>query len=155
MQDQREIFNNVPNVNGRNTQKAKDIVNAFLRRMLQDLIVVPGKDGTGVPVAGAYFTKLLDHTPGALQPLSALITDENGFIDTITQVLEPFDSVIVPQEFRLPGMGAFAVSVTITDIKNCNLTYTGWISAGFFSQVSVSRPALCVNDTLQLIDVIR
>lgn len=71
------------NVNGRNTQKAKDIVNAFPRRMLQDLIVVPGKDGTGVPVAGAYFTKLLDHTPGTLQPLSALITDENGFIDTI------------------------------------------------------------------------
>lgn len=78
-----------------------------------------------------------------------------GLIDTITQVLEPIDSLIVPQDFMLPGMGAYAVSVTITDIKNCSLTVTGWISAGIFSQAFASRPALCVNDTLKLLDVIR
>ncbi len=69
--------------NNKNLARAKQIINAFPRRMLQDLIIVPGKDGTAVPVAGAYFAKLLDHSPGTLEPLSALVTDENGYIDTI------------------------------------------------------------------------
>lgn len=72
------------NPNGRNLVKAKEIVNAFPRRMLQDLILVPGKDGSGVPVAGAYFVKLMDHIPGTVEPLSCLITDANGEIAGLT-----------------------------------------------------------------------
>jgi len=72
------------NENGRNTAKVKEIVNALPRRMLQDLILVPGKDGTGVPVAGAYFMKLLMHQPGTLRSGSALIAGPNGELDTLT-----------------------------------------------------------------------
>jgi len=72
------------NPTGRNWAKAKEIVNDFPRRMLQDLILVPGKDGSGVPVAGAYFVKLMDHIPGTVEPLSCLITDAQGRIDGLT-----------------------------------------------------------------------
>lgn len=72
------------NPNGRNLAKAKELVNAFPRRMLQDLILVPGKDGSAVPVGGAYFVKLMDHAPGTVEPLSCLITDGNGEIQGLT-----------------------------------------------------------------------
>jgi hypothetical protein len=72
------------NPNARNLAKAKEIVNAFPRRMLQDLVLVPGKDGSAVPIAGAYFIKLMDHIPGTVEPLSCLITDENGDIAGLT-----------------------------------------------------------------------
>jgi len=72
------------NPNGRNLTKAKEIVNAFPRRMLQDLVLVPGKDGSAVPIAGAYFIKLMDHVPGTVEPLSCLITDANGEIAGLT-----------------------------------------------------------------------
>jgi hypothetical protein len=52
--------------------------------MLQDLVLVPGKDGSAVPIAGAYFVKLMDHTPGTVEPLSCLITDGNGEIAGLT-----------------------------------------------------------------------
>ena len=72
------------NPSGRNWAIAKQLVNAFPRRMLQDLVLVPGKDGSSVPIAGAYFVKLMDHTPGTVEPLSCLITDNNGEIAGLT-----------------------------------------------------------------------
>ena len=62
---------------------ATTIINAFPRRMMQNLLLVPGKDNIPIPIAGSYFTKLMDHTPGTLEPWSALITDGDGYIDTI------------------------------------------------------------------------
>ena len=62
---------------------ATTIINAFPRRMMQNLLLVPGKDNIPIPIAGSYFTKLMDHTPGTLEPWSTLITDGDGYIDEI------------------------------------------------------------------------
>jgi hypothetical protein len=72
------------NTNQANVVRAKQLVNQFPRRMLQNLLVVPAKDGTAVPIAGSYFIKLMDHAPGTVEPLSCLITDANGEIEGLT-----------------------------------------------------------------------
>ena len=69
-----------------NKELAKTIINEFPRRMMQNLLLAPGVDGIPLPIAGVYFMKLLDHTPGTVEPLSALITDENGEIAGLTIV---------------------------------------------------------------------
>jgi len=70
-------------VNQNNRAIATTIINAFPRRMMQNLLLVPGRDNIPIPIAGSYFTKLMDHTPGTLEPWSALITDGTGYIDEI------------------------------------------------------------------------
>ena len=70
-------------VNQNNRAIATTIINAFPRRMMQNLLLVPGKDNIPIPIAGSYFTKLMDHTPGTLEPWSTLITDGTGYIDEI------------------------------------------------------------------------
>jgi hypothetical protein len=71
------------NANERNFNLVTDIVNNFPRHMLQNLVVIAGKDGTAIPIAGSYFTKMMDHEPGTIEPFSCLITDENGEITNL------------------------------------------------------------------------
>ena len=72
------------NPNTRNKQQIDDAINSFPRRMLENLVLISGKDGSPIPIAGSYFTKMLDHEPGTIQPYSCLITDENGEIPGLT-----------------------------------------------------------------------
>lgn len=71
------------NPDTRNRTLAKELINDLPRRMLQDLVLVAGTDGTAVPIAGAYFIKLMDHTPGVVEPLSCVITDSQGRIGAL------------------------------------------------------------------------
>lgn len=64
----------------RNTNLVDSIINSYPRHMLQNLVVIAGKDGTLIPVAGSYFTKMMDHEPGIIEPNSCLITNEDGEI---------------------------------------------------------------------------
>lgn len=56
-------------------------VNDWHKRMLANLLCVPDKNGFSIPIAGSYFIKLMDHTPGTVQPWSCLITDSQGRIE--------------------------------------------------------------------------
>lgn len=70
--------------NSRNTQINTDKINNFPRQMMRNLILIAGKDGVPIPVAGSYFTKLLSATPGTIQANSALIVGPNNQINELT-----------------------------------------------------------------------
>lgn len=63
---------------------AESIINAYPRRMLENLLLVSDENGFSTPVAGAYFAKLMDHEPGTVESLSCLITDANGQIEGLS-----------------------------------------------------------------------
>jgi hypothetical protein len=67
----------------RNSNIVQEFINSYPRHMLRNLIVVSDENGFPVPIAGSYFTKLLDHEPGSIQPLSCLITDELGRLGSL------------------------------------------------------------------------
>lgn len=68
----------------KNTEMVKDIINAYPKHMLRHLLLVADEKGFPVPIAGPYFTKLLDHQPGTLVANSALIVGQNGQINELT-----------------------------------------------------------------------
>lgn len=76
--------------NKRNKAIVDNVINSFPKRMMENLMLVPGKDGVGIPIAGTYFTKLMDHEPGTIEPLSCLITDENGQIPGLIDLISGF-----------------------------------------------------------------
>jgi len=110
------------NPNQRNFNLVTDIVNNFPRHMLQNLVVIAGKDGTAIPVAGSYFTKMMDHEPGTIEPFSCLITDENGDIVGLN----------------------FTSSITIAGLVNSG-TNTG--DQNLFSTIAVAGQSNVVADT--------
>lgn len=60
-------------------------VNSFPKEMLKSLLLVQSRNGRRpVPVGGSYFVKMMDHTPGTIEPNSCVITDETGAIDELT-----------------------------------------------------------------------
>jgi len=63
---------------------ANSIVNAYPRRMLENLFLVSDENGFSIPIAGSYFVKLMDHEPGTIEPLSCLITDSTGRIEGLS-----------------------------------------------------------------------
>lgn len=71
-------------VGSKNTSMVMDIINEYPRHMLRHLVVVADEKGFPVPIAGPYFTKLLDHEPGTIQPLSCIITNASGAIQNLT-----------------------------------------------------------------------
>ena len=62
---------------------ALSVINSYPKQMLENLLLVSDANGYSIPLAGTYFTKLLDHTPGELKANSAIITDENFKVDII------------------------------------------------------------------------
>jgi hypothetical protein len=64
----------------RNYEKINELIDAYPRHMLKNLLLISGEDGSPLPIAGSYFVKMMDHVPGTVVPNSCLITDENGEI---------------------------------------------------------------------------
>lgn len=104
-------------VNSRNSNIVTNIVNNYPRHMLKNLIVIAGKDGTAIPVAGSYFTKMMDHTPGTIEPYSCLITDENGeignFAFTKFTVTDKAGSLLATDNSELKVKSTQSISVDI------------------------------------------
>ncbi len=63
---------------------ARNILNEYPRRMLENLFLASDENGFAIPIAGAYFVKLMDHEPGTIEPLSCLITDNTGRIEGLS-----------------------------------------------------------------------
>jgi hypothetical protein len=107
------------NPNQRNYNLVTDIVNNFPRHMLQNLVVIAGKDGSVIPVAGSYFTKMMDHEPGTIEPFSCLITDENGEIPNFAfnkfTVTDKSGSLLAADNAELKVISSQTISVDINE----------------------------------------